>query len=133
MLSSRTKLEICQKLSHGGFRPEFYPGARVARGFADLGFEEFSFLPGQKIVSLLTGEQSAILPEHADHFFLVPSLDETLNFIHKVGIDIDSLVYQDQRQWDLRCRNIKTGECKAISDVSLEIAILKILLLGAFQ
>ena len=62
MWSSPALLARCQELRELGLAPVFEAGRRLARGFADLGIEEFCLLSPNKIVSLFTGTVSD-LPE----------------------------------------------------------------------
>ncbi len=69
-------LKRAQKLFRSGIIFEIVPGVKVAREFADIGFEEFCVLPAQKIVSLFTGAKSELPEDYLDHFFVVPSVQE---------------------------------------------------------
>ena len=80
MVSSRRALEKCQKLKELGYTCLFEAGRVIARGFADLGFEEFALLTSSKMVSLYSGQSSVLVDDHKMHFFNVPTCDELVNF-----------------------------------------------------
>lgn len=69
-------LKRAQRLFRSGIIFDIKPGVKVAREFADIGFEEFCVLPGQKIVSLFTGAKSELPPDYQEHFFVVPSVQD---------------------------------------------------------
>ena len=76
MWASRELLSLYQTLHRAGFRPPLREGRRVARGFADVGFEEFWILPARKLVSIVNGVASELQSEHERFFFAVPGADE---------------------------------------------------------
>ena len=60
-------------------------GSLISRGFADLGFELFSVLPNDKILSLFTGQLSGLNASDTNHFFPVPTVDEFARKIYELG------------------------------------------------
>jgi hypothetical protein len=74
----------------------------VARGFADLGFEEFQVLPGPRLLSLTAGTASPLPEEHRGHFFWIPSVDEAIELLEKSGAQIGACRREDGRDWVLR-------------------------------
>lgn len=85
MLFSQTMLTHCQQIWWMGCSCTLQPGDRVARGFADLGFEEFWVLPNEKVVSLLTGDVSPFRESDWEHFFKIFSLDDLLFELEAFG------------------------------------------------
>ncbi|RMG43374.1 MAG: hypothetical protein D6719_04005 [Candidatus Dadabacteria bacterium] len=73
--SSNSFLEKCYQLKLKGYNPDFTPGMIIGRGFADFGFESFTVLPSDFIISLLTGDKSRLSSEERDNFFAVPDCD----------------------------------------------------------
>ena len=99
MLSPNSFLEKCHRLSSAGYRPPFVPGMRVARGFADLGFEEYFILSGSRVVSLFTGEVGPLSNEDKEHFFHVPSADEVLEELVGLGFTVTDAKHEGGREW----------------------------------
>ena len=73
----------------------------MARGFADLGYEEFYLLPQNKLVSIYTGENSQYNPAERDFFFLVPDTKQLIAELNSRECEITSLEHQDNREWVL--------------------------------
>ena len=86
MWFSREQFAICAEAKQWGLEPRFEPGDIVARGFADLGFEEFQVLPSSKLLSLTAGTVSALPTEHSNHFFWIPSVDEIVGLLERRGV-----------------------------------------------
>lgn len=99
MWFSREQFALCNELRIWGLAPRFEPGDVVARGFADLGFEEFQVLPGSMLLSLTAGTVSAIPEGHRDHFFWIPSFDEAIDMVEMRGGTVQSLLREDARTW----------------------------------
>ena len=99
MWSAPSVLSRCYRLHSLGFRPPFEAGDQIGRGFADVGFEEFSLLDPSTALSLLTGKQSKLKAEDLPHFFLIPSVDLTSAYIYERGYDLIKIEYNDQREW----------------------------------
>jgi hypothetical protein len=102
MWFTRQIFELCQTLKEAGIQPRFEIGDVVARGFADLGFEEFQVLPGPKLLSLTAGTASALLDEHRHFFFWIPSVDETVMLLEREGAKISVCHREDARQWVIK-------------------------------
>lgn len=90
---------LCEKLKRQGLEPRFEVGDLVARGFADLGFEEFQVLPGAMLLSLTAGTSRPLPEEHRHFFFWIPSVDEALELIEVRGGVIISLERVESREW----------------------------------
>lgn len=101
MWSSAAYLQRCEKLKAAGIHPTAEPGERVARGFADLGYEEFVVLPSGKLLSLFTGEMTKIGAELDEHFFLVPSFERLCQIARELGYDLEPMQYEEQRTFEL--------------------------------
>lgn len=102
ILSDRAYLELCQQLAQLNVRPSFDVGESIARGFADLGFEEFCVLPGPRILSLLAGTITPLPHEDRGRFILVPTVDQLISLIDSSGGDIHALNFVDRRMWKLQ-------------------------------
>lgn len=103
-------------------------GTLLGRGFADLGFEEFSVLSSKKMVSLFTGECIEIPSDYRAHFFWIPTCDEMIEQIQRTGRDIGGLIFKDQRTWELSLANGgKIGDAirgaRSLEEVLLETLI----------
>jgi hypothetical protein len=97
--AGRALLELCQSLASKGITPPFQPGDVLARGFADLGFEEFCILPGNLILSLQAGKVAPLPEEDRHRFFWVPTVEQFLDEIDKRGADIQRIEFPERRQW----------------------------------
>ncbi len=109
MLSSKPFLSLSESLHSSGFCPEFDTGMRIARGYADLGIEEFCMLSPTKMVSLFSGKVSELPPDHYKFFFCVPTVSDLVSEISKRNYDIMSLQYRDQRRWELQLVGSASG------------------------
>jgi hypothetical protein len=101
MWFTREQFQLCNELKQWGLEPRFEPGDVVARGFADLGFEEFQVLPGPKLLSLTAGTATQLPTDHRAHFFWIPSVDEAISLVEKLGAGIRSCVRSEAREWVL--------------------------------
>jgi hypothetical protein len=99
MWFTREHFELCNQLKLAGLQPRFETGDVVARGFADLGFEEFQVLPGVNLLSLTAGTVKPLPFEHREHFFWIPSADEAVELIEASTYQIASCVREDMRNW----------------------------------
>ena len=93
----------------------------VARGFADLGFEVFLFMPNGKLLSLLTGEQSKISSEDP-HLFRVCFADDLHEELLDRGWNIDLLEFQNQRNWSLKLSKLNE-HFETRADTLLEVLL----------
>lgn len=103
MWFTREQFNLCNELRLWGLEPRFEPGDIVARGFADLGFEEFQVLPGPSLLSLTAGTVSRLPEDHQGHFFWIPSVDESVTLLESKGAEIQVLRREDGREWHLQC------------------------------
>lgn len=93
-------------------------GMKIARGFADIGFEEFCLLPGNKILSLFTGACTVYQEEDRQHFFFVPPADAMIDILEQEGIEIYELSSADRRTWSVKGR-FESGEQKVFQGATL--------------
>lgn len=114
MWFTRDHFALCSTLRQLGLEPRFEVGDVVARGFADLGFEEFQVLPGPRILSLTAGTLKPLPDDHREHFFWIPSVDEAIALLEGRGITISDCVREEQREWRLTVG----GECGMLPTVS---------------
>lgn len=84
-------LQNCYLLRQNGFLSQWEIGSTVARGFADLGFEEFIVLPQGKLLSLYTGQSTALKEGEESHLFFVPSTEELIDELARNGVTISSM------------------------------------------
>jgi hypothetical protein len=82
----RDYLDSLQALANSGYLKEFSPGDTVARGFADIGYEEFLVLPNSALCSKLTGEVSPLNDSNEKFFFLVPCLAQLADVACRSGL-----------------------------------------------
>ena len=104
MWFTRDHFALCNRLRALGLEPRFEVGDVVARGFADLGFEEFQVLPGPRILSLTAGTVKPLPDDHREHFFWIPSVDESIELLEVRGVTLDECVREDGRSWRIRAR-----------------------------
>lgn len=104
MWFSREQFALCSEARQWGLEPRFEPGDIVARGFADLGFEEFQVLPSSRLLSLTAGTVSALPTAHAGHFFWIPSVDEVVELLERRGVPCVSCDRIDQRDWVVKAQ-----------------------------
>ena len=112
MWLAKNQLSIFQELAELGLRPSFEVGSRVGRGFADLGFEEYCILPGNRLQSLLTGTITQLVDQDKGKLFGIFSPDELIEKIVMSGFDVSAIKSPDQRGWNLEMN-------KSSSDVTL--------------
>jgi hypothetical protein len=122
MWFTKEQFTLCNEMRQWGLVPRFEPGDLVARGFADLGFEEFQVLPASKLLSLTAGTVSALPSEHVGHFFWIPSVDEATFLIEKAGARCVSCTRFDQREWIVEVQ--RGDEIEAHRATSLHTAVL---------
>ena len=93
-------LKACERLRSAGWTPELIPGLRVARGFADLGYEEFLILPNGKLLSIFSGTMSESIGD-AKHLFVVPDIAILLRLIEEASYRVDQIVNKEDRNWEV--------------------------------
>lgn len=98
----------------------------VARGFADVGSEEFLVLPGEKLLSLTAGTIKPLPEDHREFFYWIPSEDECAKQIDLLGIAKISVSRELARKWVVTCE--VEGETVETSDKFLQMAMVQMLL-----
>lgn len=121
-------LSLCSNLAAGSVAFKVEVGAVVARGFADLGFEEFLVLPGNRLLSLYSGELTKDADLKDSGLFLVPSLDDMQAALVELGYDIVLVEFRDQRDWFLRLKHYSRNVLYEVGASRLEEAFLRALL-----
>jgi hypothetical protein len=122
-------LALCKKLHDSGLEHGCKPGAIVTRGFADLGHEPFLVLPGQKCLSLLSGQKSDIPETQLEALALVPNCDEAVAILAEKGYQVDSLFYDDQREWMLTVSQpVEEGSSLVETAPSLQEVFIQVLI-----
>jgi hypothetical protein len=124
---SNDLLKICQAIKNSGIEFSLVPGSRLARGFADLGFEEFILLEGNRLISLYRGTQSEFLMEEQKHFFRIPNLLEIQQAIYELNYNIIEMEFKDQREWYLKLENQQDKKIVENSAKDLESLFIRIL------
>lgn len=129
MLHSKKILKLYEQL--GRVRTvESYPvGSRLGRGFADIGFEEFVLLTGERILSLFTGAISSLDEVRKEHIFEILNADQLIAEIHQQGFEIQQLQCRDLRVWVGQIRNVGNGSIHCHESHSLEEVLLSLILL----
>jgi hypothetical protein len=117
---------LCNRLRLLDLEPRFEVGDVVARGFADLGFEEFQVLPGPRILSLTAGTVKPLPDDHREHFFWIPSVDEAIELLEGRGVTIDLCSREDGRTWKVKISPQSRASIE-VSERSLHEALLRAL------
>ncbi len=126
MWYTREHFEIAREAQVWGVLPRFEPGDVVARGFADLGYEEFQVLPGQKLLSLTAGSITSMAGDDTKHFFWIPSIDESFQLLEKQGAEQLVCGRIEGREWRVSCR-VRGEDVGAVAR-DMHTAVLKALL-----
>lgn len=132
MWLTKNELAVFQELAELGLEPSFEIGSRVGRGFADLGFEEYCILPGNRLQSLLTGTITPLVDQDKGKLFGIFSPDELIQKIIISGFDVSTIKSPDQRDWNLEMNisgaNVPVVKAKSLLMVCCEA--LKVALKG---
>lgn len=128
MWSTKEYLAICCQLGEFSLFADWQPGLRIARGYADLGFEEFMLLSETKLLSLINGKISEVIQEDKRHFFVVPTADSLVQEIQRHNYDILELQYLEQRAWVLKLRQVESLQVGFSKGAILETALARGLL-----
>jgi hypothetical protein len=120
--SNKEFLLACEELFKAGVHFPFRAGARVARGFADLGHEEFVLLTRERLLSLYNGKGSTLEPEHESFFMVVPNLDELIDALQRLAVDIHIIEFKEQRSWALHLKR-ETEPCQCFEHADLLCAL----------
>ena len=126
MFCNPTLFALCNDLKAWGILPSFEVGQVVARGFADIGSEEFLVLPGEKLLSLSAGTIKPLPEDHKEFFFWIPTEDECAKQLDRLGV-LELTVRREQaRRWIVSAQ-LGAGELE-VSDKSLRHAMILLLL-----
>jgi hypothetical protein len=91
MPTTKEQVAACHRLyRHGAFK-QFGPGDVIARGFADVGFEEFFILYDGTLLSLTSGDRSNLADGEKHAFFLIPSIDDIIEELAIFGAIIQQI------------------------------------------
>ena len=101
MLSTPEFLSQCYELWKLGFSFTLVPGHRIARGFADVGYEEYSVLNDHQAVSLFAGNTIVLDEFYLNYYFFIPTADQIFNELYSKGWDVEKLIWKNQRTWEL--------------------------------
>jgi hypothetical protein len=93
--------ERYSRLKELGLELELEAGSRVARGFADLGFEEFVVLPARKLLSLFRGTLAEIVDDEIEDLIFLPDSEQMIKILQEKGCRLENLCFEDQRRWKL--------------------------------
>lgn len=104
MLYGNSWLKICSQLKDISTQ-HFEAGDRIARGFADLGFEEYLLLPNEKILSLYTASVVPFPSEHKHHFFKVLSTVQLSNYL--IAKNLDFVLRTSDNQFTCEISDLK--------------------------
>lgn len=99
MLHTRAQLDRFHELLKRGHSFQLKAGLRIGRGFADIGYEEYSVLSGFNVVSLLTGQLSTLAPDYERFHFPIYTADELSSLLFEHDCDITDIKFDDQRTW----------------------------------
>lgn len=124
---SNRVLEKFSKLEGGDARAMFEPGARVARGFSDVGYEEFGVLPNGKLLSLFTGSLSEPDERERGFFVRVLDADELLDIAARRGVRVGSIHRLPGGRWrfgfelDGTSAEVESGPCESLVEAILDL------------
>ena len=99
MWSEREYLKTCDNVHKLGLRPRFEPGEIVARGFADLGFEEFLILPSKKLLSVMTGNIAELADGDRDRLVFVPGVEQLVEILEERKCFLERIEFVDGVRW----------------------------------
>ena len=95
--------ELLAKFERLGLR-EFEIGDTVGRGFADVGYEEFTVIADSKLLSLYTGKSAQISEADRKFIFRVLAVDEMVVTMRRRGAQIAISASDDGREWHAEAR-----------------------------
>ena len=124
MLSTPDFLDSCYLLWKAGFKYELKPGNRIARGFADIGSEEYSVINQHQAVSLLTGKVIELDEFYLNYYFFVPTVDQCVAEVYQRGFDIKTCEFINQRTWTIcltKDQEVITSESRSLSSCLVDL------------
>ena len=128
MLHSKATLKLFETLGRALPPLSLREGMRVGRGFADVGYEEFLVLSGDRLVSLLTGTVSTLDELRREHLFEILTVDRIVSEIHGKGCEVVGIDYLDQRTWRASVKKsdeetLWTEEARSLEECLLKLAL----------
>jgi hypothetical protein len=84
---------------------EFEQGDVIARGFSDLGFEEFLLTSDSRMISLFTGETTEITTANISFFFKIPDFPQLLNLLASFEVYVDGFNRVGVNFWEPELAN----------------------------
>lgn len=124
MILLRERKEACHRLYRRGALQTFGPGDLVARGFADVGFEEFFVLHDGLLLSLTSGRRTELPSTERHAFFLLPSTDDIIAEIDRFGASVAWVRRDtDGLRWLVRV-DMRDGAAQEVDAVSLHDGLL---------
>lgn len=127
MLHGKAMLRSFEMLGRVRTLGALRPGMRVARGFADIGYEEFIVLPNEQLLSLLTGEAAPIDASKREHLFEILSADQLARVVRESGCEFGEICFVDGREWRVEVRS-PDGEMVSARAASLDESFMRIAL-----
>jgi hypothetical protein len=91
MPTTKEQVAACHRLYRLGAFKQFGAGDVIARGFADVGFEEFFILYDGSLLSLTSGDRSNLADSEKHAFFLIPSVDDIIEEMACLGGIIEQI------------------------------------------
>lgn len=85
MSLTKKQIAACHRLYRCGALTQFGPGDMIARGFADVGFEEFFVSYDGTLLSVPAGDRSNLDEGERHAFFLLPTVDDIIGEIYALG------------------------------------------------
>ncbi|MCB0335015.1 MAG: hypothetical protein KDD62_01875 [Bdellovibrionales bacterium] len=121
-------LKKCESLAREAslFAPRV--GSVVARGFADLGCEEFLVLPNEGLLSLYSGQVNKSMALGDPQLFVVPDIQQMQEALRELQFDLETLNFVDQRFWELRLKPAHGNELVTCQHERLEEVFLDALI-----
>lgn len=120
-------LKTCEDARRGGFPLLDEVGDTIGRGFADVGSELFLVLPGEKLLSLFTGEKVNYQQADRAHYFSVPDVETVVREIEAGGHKVLCIERTEAREWRAEIR-MTDGDVLELSDSELLLCLLKVFL-----
>ena len=114
-------------MHQAGFPCAFEQGTTVARGYADLGYEEFVLLSESKLLSLQSGKISELPEAHRHFFFAVPTVDRMVDQINRSGVDFGEMLFVEQRSWQVALKD-NAGVSDVLRATTIEELFLRALM-----
>ena len=99
------------------------PGMRIARGFADIGYEEFCMLPNSTLLSLYLGTSKPWQDDERSHFFYVPDVEGILQLLAAEGVYVDTIQSDEGRDYQCTMTHEDGSALCGLGDTLLEACL----------